>query len=104
MLPSAGTLRTPSSGEATACRGVSEEFTVEFMIVSQNQQRGGAATGPSRFQDRREPLRGPLAREVPTPLQIKADQAGIAGRGRLPQVPFQDLDGWLWGHLAGSFG
>jgi hypothetical protein len=30
ILPSAGTLRTPSSGEAAACRGVWEEFTVEF--------------------------------------------------------------------------
>jgi hypothetical protein len=31
--PSAGTFRTPSSGEATACRGVWEEFTVEFTMV-----------------------------------------------------------------------
>ena len=30
ILPSAGTLRTPSSGETAACRGVWEEFTVEF--------------------------------------------------------------------------
>jgi hypothetical protein len=43
-------------------------------------------------------------RPSPGALPQKADQAGIAGRGRLPQVPLQDLDGWLWGHLAGSFG
>jgi hypothetical protein len=74
ILPSAGTLRTPSSGEAAACRGVWEEFTVEFTD-------GRLLTPPARR----------CAERISTRHATGRAKSAVSPSGPIPSGPNTDL-------------